>query len=180
MSYLNALLIGGLALTLVNTNAGQIIWGSAAGERNLTSRQEDLPLDASFTFELGAFRSGFKPIRKNAAHWKDYWMSADRASYHEPLHYFEGDFAFQETDVSSTNGAQGYIWGYDQQSSSGGWLLLTNPETWIWPEADEFEFPLHWSVSNASHAIVGSINAPNAQYYFRTESISMEMHAPYR
>ena len=101
----------------------------------------DIP---SFTFEVGSFAAGFEPSGANFAQWEDNWLTANLANNTGswtslgvgtfPDHGSASGETIKRTGDSPAQGAQGYIWGYDDKDNlqSGEWILLTNPD-WAFP-----------------------------------------------
>jgi hypothetical protein len=150
-----------------------VLWGSPVGVPSETSGGAGAPVNASFTFQLGAFfengESGWTPSAANTGEWADHWLSADSAAYNEAFKTFTGACRAE----AAFAGARGYIWGFDSKSRDGEWILVTDP-SWVFPSGPApLAFPLSWQTSGATSAIVGTIeNAPGAAFHMKTAAVA--------
>ncbi len=158
----------------LSSQAAQVNWGCDRMAENQTSSGFGSSLGSEFAFELGAFEPGFIPTPENRDEWLDHWHSAQSSVYNERLRFFAGSVVIEEIDTEGvfvpTN--QAYIWGYDSRDLDGPveWILITNP-MWNWPAGQGIRTPAHWSVGDASEAVVGEINAADNAFHIRTASL---------
>ena len=149
---------------------GTVNWGSAFGSSNVQS-DGSTALDSGFTFQLGKFTDGFTPTEANADVWAANWVVFDTipgSSYNAPFGYFTSEAQLLDNSVFHA-GDQAFVWVYNSQSPVPGteWLLYTNDST-DGNAADDWTFfsvpgsqqnlELSWRVSNASHAVFGSLD----------------------
>lgn len=148
-------------------------------------------LDDSFGFELGTFVTGFTPTALNFDQWASNWKLLERADFgngkwvpNDPTFgsYFTGDFSFSATgqvnsfpgSATFTTGEQAYIW---VRGGNDEWALVTDTvpgsgpdDIWQLPNpANITDFNLQWDISNASTAIIGSVN--NGTFRLQTSVI---------
>lgn len=174
-----------LALALILSSSllqGRTIdWGSAVGDALFTSN--GVPLDNSFTFELGTF-GAFVPTEFNLDLWQANWKVFDRAiapaasGWDSALGFFSGTATLQTNGTSSNSpplpsftfaqGEQAYIWVYNGFTIDAltEWALVTNNDldgnpldNWTMPaHADQTLLPLDWRLSNATEVPFGGLN----------------------
>ena len=102
------------------------------------------PLDASYTFQLGAFDPSFTPTAGNVALWETNWKVFDQADFNVDFETF-GSTVDMLDDGTSTSafaeagydfrGLDAYIWGAKSPSTYG-----TGME-WVWFRAPSWIFP---------------------------------------
>ena len=103
------------------------------------------PLDASYTFQLGAFDPSFTPTAGNVALWEANWKVFDQADFNVDFEFFQSTVdmlddgtstsAFAEPDYDF-RGLDAYVWGFKNPSTYG-----TGME-WVWFRAPSWTFPL--------------------------------------
>ena len=168
-----------------NTRAASVTIGFSGGFPDTPQKLSDgsdIPVDGSFTFELGAFASGFTPTALNTDQWLAHWSvvtdgsGAELASARTPFVTrtflfgrtgpgFKSDVELTHNNPNFSNGAQGYIWGYDTQTTPGQaeWILMTRftdtpaDDPWTYPSSTGASPDILWSSGNADVAIVGSL-----------------------
>lgn len=123
------------------------------GSKNIQS--DGLPIDGSFTFELGYFspdplNGTFAPAMENMDVWGERWITLDQSPYVEATGLFGGEYV---ADDPSLVGERLYIWGYNGQEvvEDLEWLLFTGPENeWAYPTPSAHDpEPLFLRVSTA-------------------------------
>lgn len=158
-----------------------IYWGSIFNDTLLDSYAN--PLDAGFTFELGAFDPAFVPTAENMSSWQANWKVFDRAytgrGWNVADQFLEGTVNHQSNSTSSYSGAnpahffpegtKAYLWVFNTMTldSNTEWALLTDANTasnslndWIFPdpslqtEDDLFD----WQTRDLDTAIFGAVN----------------------
>jgi hypothetical protein len=121
---------------------------------NITS--QGLPLDSSFTFELGTFISGFVPDADNTTEWLSNWIPLSDASgdpvpeatvqYNDEaapsppyspgtkVNNFDISVALSHNTSPFTAGSKFYVWGFNNRTEDGPgeWILITD-NLWVWP-----------------------------------------------
>ena len=144
--------------------ASTINWGTPYDSVLLDSKGNFLD-PALYTFELGAFVSGFTPQQSNLLDWRANWQvfdvgnfsifdsefnvvtNANAASYGYITGTAElnanGTSASQKTGVSSSfdfRGLDAFVWGYNQTSYSDGleWVLLRSSQ-WTFPSGGQLD-----------------------------------------
>lgn len=154
--------------------AAQVNWGSERFATSLTSAGEGSPMDASFTFELGAFEPGFVPTAANRNEWVSRWQGAASAGYNETFRFFTGSVLVDSANPVFSASNQGYIWGFNSRASGQTveWVLITSP-SWLWSSASGIATPLEWCVVEASVAVVGQINAADGSCHMRSASLTL-------
>ncbi len=157
-SYLFTLLAAVCVIAASPSNAQTLNWGGQFGDV-LTDSEGNL-LDANFTFELGAFISGFIPSEHPLDQWSSNWRMFDTAEFNPGFGYFTGE-VFILDNVTSSNpsanpasfaGLVAYLWirDNDQPIPGSEWLLV---------RSDQWTFPLtggdccdtsviQWSISD--------------------------------
>jgi len=102
-------------------------------------------LDASYTFELGAFDPSFTPTAGNVALWEANWKVFDSTTINTTFDLFRSS-AYMLDDGTSTStspsvttgydfrGLNAYIWGYNSKS-------YTQTLEWVWFRAPSWIFP---------------------------------------
>jgi hypothetical protein len=104
------------------------------------------PLDASYTFQLGAFDPSFTPTAGNVALWETNWKVFDEADFNVDFEFFQStvDMLDDGTTTSASpnatlgydfRGLDAYIWGFKNPSTYG-----TGME-WVWFRAPSWTFP---------------------------------------
>lgn len=153
-------------------SAAQVNWGSERLATNLTSGPVEGAMDASFTFELGAFDPGFTPTAENRNQWVSRWHSAASAGYHETFRFFTGSVLVDGSIPAFSPSNRAYIWGFNARDAGQTveWVLITNP-TWTWPSSSGISTPVEWCVIDATTAVVGQINAQDGSCHMRSASL---------
>lgn len=101
-------------------------------------------LDASYTFELGAFDPSFTPTAGNITSWAANWKVFDSTTINTTFDLFRSS-AYMLDDGTSTSlaadpvgydfrGLDAYIWGYNSKS-------YTQTLEWVWFRAPSWVFP---------------------------------------
>lgn len=145
--------------------AGSVIWGSSRFAENKTSSGQ--PLGADFRFQLGAFPAGFDPAVEPQSTWLANWIPVQVSAYSGAFHFFTGEYVVPNpTEIPA--GTRAYIWGFNARtvceaggSTQGEWVLITDGG-WRFPGGGFNDLPLVWSVAEASTAVAGQINLPEA------------------
>jgi hypothetical protein len=170
------ILIACLLLSAFTASARTISWRSAIGDDLIDASGNDL--DETFTFELGAFLTGFTPTASNLNDWQANWRAFGQATF-EPIDgngwepsvmYLTKDTTLLTGQLSSespplpsyafTTGTQAWLWVYDSQvvDTSSEWALVRGT-TWNFPTADAFNFnALLWELNSADQRIWGGSN----------------------
>jgi len=130
-----------------------LLAGNSPFSTNLTGA--GTPLDGRFTFELGAFDTGWTPTAFNTVEWLEHWhpvtdaggnplpgaaVAYDDSELGAPFPAGARANQFTITVTLTHNAypfapnAPVYIWGYDRREGGGSveWILITNPG-WTWP-----------------------------------------------
>ncbi len=145
------------------SSARTVAWYSAVGDSFLTAGSADW--DASLSFSLGAFSSGFTPTDANMSLWQSNWMTFDTATFANggwsstpPFPNFTSSDETISAGVNlvrangdpagagTTNlfGIDGspldqpvFIWAYNSQAfnPANEWALITNA-SWGFPASD--------------------------------------------
>ena len=139
-----------------------------------------VPLDATFTFELGTFTGEFLPTLFNTFDWLTHWApvpnssaspysgattyySTDPVPFGGPANAFQGFMILNPNDNPFAPGLQGYFWGFDERQSvpAAEWVLLSNTASVI-PTVilGEIEISdLNWLTSDpGTYSVTGSVN----------------------
>jgi len=101
-------------------------------------------LDASYTFELGAFDPSFTPTAGNITSWAANWKVFDSTAINTTFDLFRSS-AYMLDDGTSTSafadpigydfrGLDAYIWGYNSKN-------YTQTLEWVWFRAPSWIFP---------------------------------------
>ncbi len=159
-------LSGGASVAQVSGD--QINWGSLDGSSIVDSNGVTLEA-ASFTFELGAFASGFTPTESNVSDWFGNWYAFGRATYHEAGGVFAGQYGMYDSTYTDHNNGQfedlgigrdAYIWVYNSKEPLPGveWFVA-RANNWSFPDffvdCCNNALPIEWSMSDLE-----SINIP--------------------
>ncbi len=135
--------------------AGGVNWSNSSFSTNLSST--GAALDATYTFELGAFLPGFTPTCANTAAWKTNWRAAQFSAYNPVTASFSNSYEVTSNVSPFATSQLGYIWGHNASDTNGEWFLVSAP-TWRWPAVGGIQQPEEWSVNNASTIILGGVN----------------------
>lgn len=127
-------------------------------------------LDASFVFELGAFRPGFIPTWSNREAWTANWTGAQRVKYSVQTKYAAGEWILENNEGAFATSNRGYIWGYNVDGASSEWVLLGDAR-WTWPDASDFSLPLAWRCAAAREVIAGEVKADGSPFFLKTASV---------
>ena len=145
MKFHPALLLAAVCVIAASSsNAQTLNWGGQVGDV-MTDSEGNL-LDETFTFELGAFVSGFVPGEHAASEWLANWRVFDYGSFNATLGYVTGS-VFILNDVTSSNtsasqqsfaGLVAYLWVRDNDEPVPGseWLLVRSgdpDDAWTFP-----------------------------------------------
>lgn len=140
-----ALLAAAVCMAAITPSEAQTLnWGGEFGDV-LTDSEGNL-LDETFTFELGAFVTGFVPSEHDVTEWIANWRMFDTADFNAEDGYFTGQ-AFILNDVTSSNpsastgnfaGLDAYLWIRDNDLPVEGseWLLVRSggvDDAWTFP-----------------------------------------------
>ncbi|MBK8094113.1 MAG: hypothetical protein IPK32_19615 [Verrucomicrobiaceae bacterium] len=176
-----AAVMGIFCLYESGASASTIYWCSITNDTLLDSYAN--PLDAGFTFELGAFDPAFVPTAENMSSWQANWKVFDRAytgrGWNVADQFLEGIVNHQSNSTSSYSGSnpthffpegtQAYLWVFNTMTldSNTEWALLTDTDTasnilndWIFPdpslqtEDDLFD----WQTRDLDTVIFGAVN----------------------
>lgn len=117
-------------------------WGSPVYSSLANSYGQGL--DASYTFELGAFDPAFTPTATNITDWASNWKIFDRAAFNVPADHFASTADLLDNGTSSSSfadpagydfrGLNAYIWGYNTKA-------YTQTLEWVWFRAPSWAFP---------------------------------------
>lgn len=101
-------------------------------------------LDASYTFELGAFDPSFTPTAGNITSWAANWKVFDSTAINTTFDVFRSSAYLLDDGTSSSasadplgydfRGLDAYIWGYNSKS-------YTQTLEWVWFRAPSWVFP---------------------------------------
>lgn len=179
-----ALLAGMLLAVGSGTLRGQtILWHNAMLDSVTDS--SGIPLDSSFSFELGAFKDDFTPQRSNVADWYSNWLVFDVAAFNPATGYFTGEAVMNSSGTTdsppmtpgapSFEGKAAYIWirkGTEALPLSE-WMLVSDA-SWVFPQADPEccpnGVPLEWAISDLDSGDTpkwgsqGGVTGPGVQY----------------
>ena len=118
-------------------------------------------LDASYTFELGAFDPSFTPTAGNVTLWAANWKVFDSTTINTTFDLFRSSAYMLDNGTSTSafadpigydfRGLDAYIWGYNQKGYSTGleWVWFRAP-SWVFPASFTPGPPLtptDWSIS---------------------------------
>jgi hypothetical protein len=148
----------------------------------INQQSTGVPLDTSFTFELGTFANNFTPTATNTDEWSANWVVLNDAGGNPasgattdyrtiaglfgPYEGFASTTTLVHNDSPFDIGKQAYIWGFNGTGTgTHEWVLITNDlteqdgEEWTVPlGTDDLSFTETWDVAGADNAIVGNIN----------------------
>lgn len=102
------------------------------------------PLDAGYTFQLGAFDPSFTPTAGNVTLWSANWKVFDQAGFNVPAETFSNTANMLDDGTSSSafatagydfRGLDAYIWGYKDAGVYGDGM------EWVWFRAPAWTFP---------------------------------------
>ncbi len=172
----------GLCLGLLALPATAATVSVSSGVGDTLVDAAGLNLDASFTFQIGTFATGFTPDALNTAMWEANWKPFAEATapavngWNPTAHFFNADAEFlpnftSNAGLSADTFAQGnllYLWVYDSKvlSPTVEWALVTNnssdgnaSDNWVLPNPNDLgggtgEFAL----SSATVPIFGGAN----------------------
>ncbi|MBE7493781.1 MAG: hypothetical protein HS117_02430 [Verrucomicrobiaceae bacterium] len=165
-----------LAVVATTSHARTVSWRSDIFDTLLDS--SGAMLDDTFTFELGAFDTGFTPTALNFDQWSLHWHAFGRATYEsingngwEPsLQYFTkdttvlaGQFSSESPPLAShafTAGTDAWLWVYDTQAvtPASEWALVRG-STWTFPASDLLNLtPVTWELNSADISLWGGAN----------------------
>ena len=122
------------------------------------------PLDASYTFQLGAFDPSFTPTAGNVSLWAANWKVFDQADFNVDFEFFQStvDMLDDGTTTSASpnatlgydfRGLDAYIWGFKNPSTYGvgmEWVWFRDP-SWTFPTTFDPGPPItptDWSTSD--------------------------------
>jgi len=101
-------------------------------------------LDASYTFELGAFDQAFTPTSANVTSWAANWKTFDATTINTSFDIFRSSAYMLDDGTSSSSfaspagydfrGLDAYVWGYNAKS-------YTQTLEWVWFRAPSWVFP---------------------------------------
>lgn len=140
----------------------QINYFSTIGSNNYLSSGPPNVFDASFTFEVGAFSSGFVPTATNTGDWAANWVALGSAPYNTTFSWFTGSALLNSNAPPFVAGGRAYMWG---RNAGDEWILMANP-AWEWPVVGGFPVigGYTFSVSNpGTTAIIGAVNGAGFQ-----------------
>ena len=101
-------------------------------------------LDASYTFQLGAFDPAFTPTAGNVTLWAANWKVFDQADFNVAFEVFQSTVDMLDDGTSTSayaepgydfRGLDAYVWGFKSPSTYG-----TGME-WVWFRAPSWTFP---------------------------------------
>lgn len=176
----SACLLAGLLLFTLPARAASVSVTSGVGDTLVNSA--GLNLDASFTFQIGSFVSGFTPDVLNVSLWEANWKPFAQATapsvngWNTTARYFSSGAEFQVGGTSSaglgpvtfSQGEQLYLWVFDTRSISATaeWALVTNNSTdgnaadnWVLPNPSDLTAGVgDFLLGTATVAVVGGAN----------------------
>ena len=177
---MKAILLRSAAVITLLTAAvhGQTInWGSEAFSTLVDSH--NVELNSSYTFQLGAFNTGFDPITSNPLLWIASWRVYDAAEYNQANGYFTSTVdmnndgssgSADRSDALAFTGAA-YLWIRNSnvaESTSSEWLLVRS-SSWNFPAPSSHccdpALPFEWSVSDLAVADVPVYGAQDGSNY---------------
>ncbi len=154
-------------LGLGAASAQTLNWGNAVFDVSLDSDGNSID-DATFTFELGTFSSGFVPTEFNTGQWASEWTTLDSTSYNDAAEFFSASYTIDVGDASLA-GEQAYIWVYNNMigDETSEWAVITDDSS-----GDEWVVPTYidpgaggpppgtfdWRVSTATTSLWGGLN----------------------
>lgn len=170
ISLLRALLLLGLLSGIQNVSAVSVNWGSSRLATNYTSDQQPLGQTGEFTFEVGAFQSGFVPTAANTEQWAGNWIGADRSVYRSDFSFAAGSTQIVE---AIPVGAQGYIWGFDSRAEGTvEWILVSDP-SWVWGAGGGLGQPVDWTVGGAGQVVLGGVGSVGDGFHMQTAALQL-------
>ncbi|MBJ7259396.1 MAG: hypothetical protein JHD33_07635 [Chthoniobacterales bacterium] len=102
------------------------------------------PLDASYTFQLGAFDPSFAPTAGNVALWGTNWKVFDQTDLNVAFETFASTADMLDDGTSTSafaepgddfRGLDAYVWGFKTPSTYGEGM------EWVWFRAPSWTFP---------------------------------------
>ena len=120
------------------------------------------PLDASYTFQLGAFDPSFTPTSANVSLWAANWKVFDQADFNVAFETFASTVDMLDNGTSTSafaepgydfRGLDAYIWGFKNPSTYGvgmEWVWFRDP-SWTFPTTFDPGPPItptDWSTSD--------------------------------
>lgn len=142
-----------------------INWGIEFGSKLVYSDGVTEP-DAGFTFELGAFATGFEPLASNVAQWRSHWTTLDVAAYNPNLNYVSSTWTVTN-GPGAAPGTLVFVWGYNGTDLGvpQEWVLFSNTagdavaDDWLLPtvSGSQQSLPLNWRTSNAGTVPYGGL-----------------------
>ena len=128
-------------------------------------------MDASFSFQLGVFDTGFVPSASNLNQWATHWTSVKSAEYSTDYKSFNETFIVESNPGPFAVGAKAYVWGRSTSATGDQWMLFRHT-LWTWPAPNPMGPPMAgWNASDANEIILGGIQA-NGTPYLRSESVT--------
>jgi hypothetical protein len=150
-------------------NAVQFAWGTQF-EAELY-QADGSTMDASFTFELGTFTSGFVPTEFNLQSWEANWKLLDRSPLDVPNQNVAAAFVIDTNGNSNSpdtdpnivfaEGEQIYMWVFNTQAFNPGtseWALISRTQP------DPFASPtvFDWVIPDYEQSLDQDVNLNNA------------------
>lgn len=162
-----AALLPGTALA--NTT---VFWGGPAEGLHIDSDGNETETPA-FTFQIGAFDSGFNPGVAPFESWAANWNVFDQASYDTENNFFDSIAHMDNAGASDGVNADGfdfrgsklYIWVYNSNVVDAGsalslqWALISGA-SWNLPAItnENHALPLEFRLGNADQAWIGAVD----------------------
>lgn len=159
-----------VTLALGAASAQTLNWGNAVLDVNIDSAGNSLT-DATYTFELGTFSSGFVPTEFNTGQWAREWLVLDSAIYNDSVGLFISSYTVTAEDASLA-GEQAYIWVYNNTlgDETSEWVIITDDspddgigDEWVVPSfaepgAGSPPANFDWRAATATTPVWGGLN----------------------
>jgi hypothetical protein len=160
------------------SQASTVSWGSDTDSFLFNS--SGIPMDNSFTFEIGTFGGNFVPLATNSADWFSNWKRLDQATasngrFNPGAGWVTSNFTILDgsdpsttTDVTTNSpfkdaskewqvGDKAYVFAYNTQTISPAteWALISDP-TWLLPPSESHSsITSDWLVNTATQVVMG-------------------------
>jgi hypothetical protein len=183
------LLLVSFGILTPSLQARRITWSNELFDSLYDS--QGVPIDATFTFELGTFINGFVPTSSNLSLWEQNWIAFDATTL-DTSELFPGsgprNLFGSEADITAGGGSSSpfatpggvfpvnslaYLWVYDSKAVTftSEWALVTDLVTatnlennWRFPApGTDTDLPLSWNLVDADTAIFGAVQSGASQ-----------------
>jgi hypothetical protein len=129
------------------------------------SNTTDWDTGGGFSFEIGAFASGFNPTASNVGSWASNWTVANQGAPGVTTWIDDdGDIGFSgagrviSQSAPFTANAPLYIWGYDSKEAGvREWVLLSNT-SWMVASDISSSISTDFVVNSSTSAVLGGVS----------------------